>query len=63
MTDQVETYEQAVARTGRKWPFRTADWPCPACGEAACDLDIELTWKSCVRGVWTFVYKHVEQSQ
>jgi hypothetical protein len=61
-----ETYEQAVARTGRKWPYRTADWPCPACGEASCDLDIDLVWNGRARGVWTFTdevrfeYRHVE---
>lgn len=53
-----ETYEQAVARTGRKWPYRTTDWPCPACGSAECDQDIEMTWKGHVRGVMKFVYAH-----
>jgi len=53
-----ETYEQAVERTGRKWPFRTEDWPCPVCWKAECDLDIDLVWKGRVRGVWTFVYQH-----
>jgi hypothetical protein len=55
-----ESYEQAALRTGRKWPFRTEAWPCPACHEAKCDRDIELVWKGRVRGVWTFVYKHAE---
>jgi hypothetical protein len=55
-----ETYKEAVARTGRRMPYRTADWPCPACGEASCDLDIDLVWKGRVLGVWTFVYRHVE---
>lgn len=58
---EFESYEQAVARTGRKWPFRSESWPCPACGKAECDLNIDLTWKGRVRGIWTFVYQHVEQ--
>lgn len=55
-----ETYEQAAERTGRKWPFRTADWPCPACHDGACDRDIELAWKGRFSGVMTFVYRHAD---
>jgi hypothetical protein len=55
----IETYEEAVARTGRKWPYRTQDWPCPACGEASCDLDIAIAWQGWSRGIRTFVYRHL----
>lgn len=57
-----ETYEQAVERTGRKWPYRREDWPCPACWKADCDLDIEIAWQGRRYGVLTFVYRHVTQA-
>jgi hypothetical protein len=59
MSETFETYEQACIRTGRKWPYRNSDWPCPACGKEECDLDIEMTWKGWQRGVLTYVYQHV----
>ncbi len=59
----VETYEEASARTGRKWPYRTTDWPCPACGEADCDRDIELPWQGWSFGVRTLVYRHVRDQE
>lgn len=58
----IETYEQAVERTGRKWPYRTEDWPCPACGNAGCDLDIDLIWSIFRHGGWTFIYQHKQAS-
>lgn len=57
----IETYEQAVARTGRRWPYRTEDWPCPACGMAECDLDVEMIDSrriSC--GNWRFIFTHTQ---
>jgi hypothetical protein len=57
---QIETYEEAVKRTGRKWPYRTEAWPCPACGKAECDLDVDLAWSGWQRGIRTFVYRHAE---
>ena len=36
-----ETYEEAVRRTGRRWPYRTPAWLCPACRKAEFDLDVE----------------------
>lgn len=56
-----ESYEEACTRTGRKWPYRTEDWPCPACGKAECDLNIEFTEKPrIINGSWTFRYRHLE---
>lgn len=60
MSLPTESYEQAVARTGRKWPYRSKDWPCPACGNPECDLDIDLVWEGKVRGGWKFVCNHVQ---
>ena len=60
MSEPFETFEQAQKRTGRKWPYRTPEWPCPACGKAECDEDIDMTWKGKSKGVWTFVYAHRE---
>lgn len=35
------TLEEARARSGRRHPYRTEEWPCPACGKAECDADVE----------------------
>ena len=50
-----ETYEVAVRRAVRRWPYRTPAWPCPACGKAERDLDVfgEKV------GSMTWVYRHV----
>lgn len=63
MSERIETYEEACARTGRRWPYRTADWPCPACGAAECDLDIYLVWHGRRHGILTFVYQHVKSAE
>jgi hypothetical protein len=56
---QSETYEQACARTGRKWPYRTQDWPCPACGKSECDLDVEFSHPPIgPPGARQFFYQH-----
>jgi hypothetical protein len=60
-TEKIESYEEACARTGRKWPYRTEDWPCPACGKAECDLDIDLVWKGRRQGVLTYCYSHKKE--
>lgn len=55
-----ETYEQAVERTGRRWPYRSKDWPCPACGNAECDLDVDLVYRNFHRSVC--VYSHTTKA-
>jgi hypothetical protein len=55
----IETYEQAVERTGRRWPYRTVEWPCPACGKAECDLDVEGERFGYMR----WVYTHIPQTE
>lgn len=54
-----ETYEQAVERTGRKYPWRTNEWPCPACGKPDCDLDAEVERRSYM--YW--IYRHVKDAK
>ncbi len=54
------SYERAVARTGRKWPYRTEDWPCPACRKAECDLDVDgEVYYERRRGVTVCRYWHI----
>lgn len=58
-----ETYEEAVIRTGRKWPYRSEDYPCPACGKAECDLDIEFTpGTEFLHRKLRFIYQHVREA-
>lgn len=59
---KAETYEEASKRTGRKWPYRTEAWPCPACGKAECDLDVTGDGRY-RHGGWVFFYQHVTLAQ
>jgi hypothetical protein len=59
-----ETYEEAVARTGRKWPFRNEHWPCPVCWSADCDLDIGgEVYKDRRRGLTVCQYRHLSPEE
>ena len=51
-----ETYEEAVARTGRKWPYRSKEYPCPACGNADCDLDVDGEKIGYMRWIYWHIY-------
>ncbi len=63
MRTEFESYEDAVKRTGRRWPYRTEEWPCPACGKAECDEDIEITWQGRRNGILTFCYGHLPDAR